>query len=260
MRTLWCFSSIADEAAEHADRLLLVRLIDLDLLEAALEGGVGLEVLLVLREGRGRDGAQLAARERRLQEIGGVVLPCLPTGADHRVSFVDEEDDRDRRALHLVDDALQAVFELPLHPGTGLQETEVERVELHVLERLRHVAADDAEGKPFDDGGLADARVAGEDRVVLPSPRQDVDDLPDFVIAADHRIDAAGARLRGQVHGELVERRCLAAGGRRGLVAGCGLRAGTGGGNRGGGSLLFVLLTGDAREEVAHLCLEPLGG
>ena len=55
MRTLWCFSSIGDEPAEHADRLLLVGLVDLDRLEAALQGGVGLEVLLVLGERRGRD-------------------------------------------------------------------------------------------------------------------------------------------------------------------------------------------------------------
>ena len=65
------------EAAEHADRLLLVRLVDLDLLEAALERGVGLEVLLVLGEGGGRDGAQFAAGERRLEQVGRVVLPGL---------------------------------------------------------------------------------------------------------------------------------------------------------------------------------------
>ena len=102
MRTLWCFSSIADEAAHHADRLLLVRLVDLDLLEAALEGGVGLEVLLVLGPGGGRDGAQLAAGQGGLEQVGGVALPGLPAGADQRVGLVDEQDDRHRRALHLL--------------------------------------------------------------------------------------------------------------------------------------------------------------
>ena len=49
------------------------------------------------------------------------------------------------------------------------------------LSGSRHVAADDAQRQPFDHGGLADARLAGEDRVVLPAAGEDVDDLPDLV-------------------------------------------------------------------------------
>ena len=74
--------------------LAIVGLVDLDDLEAALEGGVGLEVLLVLRPGGGRDGAQLAAGQGRLEQVGGVALPCLAAGADQRVGLVDEQDDR----------------------------------------------------------------------------------------------------------------------------------------------------------------------
>ena len=84
---------------------VLGRLLDLDDLEAARESGVLLEVLLVLGPGRRRDRAQLAAREGGLEQVGGVVLPGLSAGADHRVRLVDEEDDRLRRGLHLLDDA-----------------------------------------------------------------------------------------------------------------------------------------------------------
>ena len=46
-------------------------------------------------------------------------------------------------------------------------------------------------GEAFDHRGLADAGLAGEDRIVLPPPRQDVDDLADLGIAAEDRIDLA---------------------------------------------------------------------
>ena len=92
------------------------------------------------------------------------------------------------------------------------------------FERRRHVAGDDAQGEAFDDGRLADARLAGQDRVVLPAAREDVDDLANLEVAADDRIDLALLGALGEVHGELIERRRLAAG--RGAAR---RRAGAGG-------------------------------
>ena len=79
-----------------------------------------------------------------------------------------------------------------------------------VLQRGRHVAAREPQREAFDDGGFADARLAGEDRIVLPAAHQDVDDLPDLLVAADDRIDLAFARLLGQIDGESLERLLLA--------------------------------------------------
>ena len=90
--------------------LVDVRLVDLDDLEAALEGGVGLEVLLVLHPGGGRDGAQLAAGQGRLEQVGGVALAGRAAGADQGVGLVDEQDDRLRRRLDLGDHRLEPVF------------------------------------------------------------------------------------------------------------------------------------------------------
>ena len=72
----------------------------------------------------------------------------------------------------------------------------------------RHVASGDAQREAFDHRGLADAGFTGEDRVVLPPAGQDVDDLADFQVAAQDRIDPAGARPRGQIDGELIKCRC----------------------------------------------------
>ena len=77
------------------------------------------------------------------------------------------------------------------------------------LQRRRHVAGHDAQGEALDHGRLADAGLAGQDRVVLPAPRQDVDDLADLEIAADDRVDLALLGPVGQVERELVEGRRL---------------------------------------------------
>ena len=85
------------EPAQDRDRVLDGRLVDEDRLEAALERGVLLDVLAVLVE-RGRaDGAQLAAREHRLEQVGGVHRALGGAGADDRVQLVDEQDDRGPR-------------------------------------------------------------------------------------------------------------------------------------------------------------------
>ena len=128
-------------AAHHQQRLVLGRLRHLHHLEAARERRILLDVLLVLGPGGGGDGAQLAARQRRLQQVGRVAGAGRAARADQRVRLVDEQDDRLGRRLHLVDDLAQAVLELALHARARLQQAHVERAQRHVLEHRRHVAA-----------------------------------------------------------------------------------------------------------------------
>ena len=80
--------------ASSAMRLRLVGLVDLHDLEAPGQRRVLLEVLLVLGPGRGGDRAQLAARQRRLEQVGRVAGAGRAAGADQRVGLVDEQDDR----------------------------------------------------------------------------------------------------------------------------------------------------------------------
>ena len=118
-----------DDAAHHQDRLVLVRLVDLDDLEAPGQRRVLLEVLLVFGEGGGGDGAQRAAGQRRLEQVGGVAGAGRAAGADQRVRLVDEQDDRLGRGLHLLDHLAQPLLELALHAGAGLQQADVERAQ-----------------------------------------------------------------------------------------------------------------------------------
>ena len=194
------------DALQDLDGLLERGLVDHDRLEASLEGGVALDVLAVLVEGRGADALQLAAGERRLEDVGGVDGALGGAGADQGVQLVDEED-RVVRAAQLLDDLLEPLLELAAVLGAGDERTDVEGQHALVEQRLRDVAGDDALGQALGDGGLADARLADERRVVLGAPRQDLDDPLDLLLASDDRVELAGADRVGQVDAQLIDGR-----------------------------------------------------
>ena len=196
----------ADQPAQHGAAARDVRLVDLHRLEAPGQRRVLLEILAIFRPCRRRDRSECAARQSRLQQVRGIARAGLPAGADQRMRLVDEQDHRRRRGLHLVDHRAQALLELALHRGAGLHQADIERADLHALERRRHVAGRDALGEALGDRGLADAGLAGEDRVVLAPPHQHIDDLADLVVASQDRVHATLARLGGEVLREAVER------------------------------------------------------
>ncbi len=218
----------AGHAAHHQDGLGLVGLVDLHGLEAAGQRRVLLDVLLVFGKGGGADGAQRAARQRGLEQVGRVAGASRAARAHQRVRLVDEQDDGLRTGLHLLDHRAQALLELALHAGAGLQQAHVQRQQLDVLQRRRHVAARDALREAFDHRGLAHTGLADQDGVVLAPAHQDVDHLADLVVAADDRVHLAAARLFGQVGGELLQCLLLAHRGRGQRTAGLAGRAGAG--------------------------------
>ncbi len=70
----------------------------------------------------------------------------------------------------------------------------------------RRLAELDLARQPLDDGGLADARVPDEQRVVLAPPRQHVQRALDLRLPPDERIDLPGAGALVQVDRELRQR------------------------------------------------------
>ena len=82
----------------------------------------------------------------------------------------------------------------PRYFGAGDHRAEVERHQLLALQRLRHVAVDDAQRQALDDGGLADAGLADQHGIVLGAAAQHLDGAADLLVAADHRIELAVAR------------------------------------------------------------------
>ena len=181
------------QAAQDLDGVVHRRLLDPDLLEAPLERGVALEVLAVLVERRRADRLQLAAGQRRLQDRGRVDRALGRARADEIVELVDEQDDV--AALgDLLHDLLQALLELAAVLRAGDESREVERVDLLALQELGHLVRRDPGGEALDDGGLADAGLADQHRVVLRAPRQDLHDALDLRLAADDRVELALGR------------------------------------------------------------------
>ena len=206
MRTPWCAFVALLEAAENCDRVGSRRLADEDRLESSLERGVLLDVLAVLVERRGPDRTQLAAREHRLQHVGGVDGALGRAGANDRVQLVDEDDQLALGGGDLLQHGLQPLLELTAVLRACEQGADVERPNTLALQPLGNVAGDDPLREALDDRGLADARVADQHRVVLRAPRQHLNDAPDLLVPADNGVELAGLGERGQVAAELLQR------------------------------------------------------
>jgi hypothetical protein len=127
-------------------------------------------VLAVLVERRRADGAQLPAREHRLQQVGGVDRALSRAGAHDRVQLVHEQNDPALGLRYLLEHGLEPVLELAAVLGAGDEGADVERHDAAVAQGVRHVAGDDPLGEPLDDRGLADAGLADQHRVVLRAP------------------------------------------------------------------------------------------
>src|SRR5207247_8311796 len=90
-----------------------------------------------------------------------------------------------------------------LRPGG--ESREVERVDLLPLQELGNLVGRDPRSESLDDGGLADAGLADQHRVVLGSAREDLHHPLDLGLAPDDGVELAlGGELR-QVAPELVE-------------------------------------------------------
>jgi hypothetical protein len=133
--------------------------------------------------------------KRRLEQVGGVHRPARRrAGADHGVDLVDEEDGVRARFKRL-DHLLHALFEIAAIARAGQQRAHIQRIDHGVGEHFGHVALDDLARQAFSDGGLADARIAHQQRVVLAAAAQHLDASLHLVGAADQRIDPAFARF-----------------------------------------------------------------
>src|SRR6185312_1874191 len=193
------------QAHQDLHRLGHRRLCDVDLLEAPRERMILLEDPAVFLVGGRADAADLAVGEHRLDEVGGIHDTARGgAGADHGVDLVDEEDGPGL-FLELRDDALQTLLEITAILGAGDERAHVERVDRAIRQHLRHLALDDEAREPLGDRGLADARLAHVEGVVLAAAAEDLDGALDLELAADQRIDAAFLREPVQVGGEFLE-------------------------------------------------------
>ena len=124
------------QAAQNRDRVLDRRLIDEDGLEAPRQRGVLLDIFAVFVQGGGADAMQLAARQRRLQQIGRIHRPFRVARAHQRMQFVDEENDLAGRRGHFIEHRFQPFLELAAEFRAGDQGAHVQRHQLLVAQRF----------------------------------------------------------------------------------------------------------------------------
>jgi len=110
------------------------------------------------------------------------------------------------RLCDLLQNGLESLFELSAVLGTGNEGAEVETDEALVLQRLGHVASDNALGEALDDRGLADTGLADEHGVILGAAAEHLDDATDLLVTTDHWIELAFAGELREVTAVLIER------------------------------------------------------
>jgi hypothetical protein len=190
-------------------RLLPAGLLDDDLLKTAFERAVLLDVLAVLIQ-RGRtDALDLAAREGRLEHVGGINGAFRAARSDQRVQLVNEQDDVAGPA-DLVHDRLDPLLELAAVLGAGHHHGQVQDHNAPIGENLGDFAADDLLGQTLNNGGLAHAGLTQQHRVVLLTPAQDLDHSLDLALPANDRVELAFPGHLGQVAAERIQGRGLA--------------------------------------------------
>jgi len=126
------------------------------------------------------------------------MAPSAAPGPDQRMQLVDEEYDLTLRAFDLFQDRLESVFNSPryLHLPASIPNQDDEPL---ISQRLGNVAGDNSLGQPFRLSPSCNSRFTYQHRVVLCTPRKDLDRPPDLVITTNHGIQLAFARQLSEI-------------------------------------------------------------
>ena len=197
------------QAAKNGNRVFDVGFAHEHDLEAALERGIFFDVLAIFVQRSGADGAQLAAGQRRLQHVGGVNRAFGRARAHQGMQLVDEQNDLALRVFDLFQNRLEPIFKFAAKLRARQHRAQIERNHALVLQRLGHVAGNDALRQAFDDRGLADAGLADQHRIVFGAAGEHLHHAANFFVAADDRIEFSAPRLFGQVASIALQRLVL---------------------------------------------------
>ena len=139
------------------------------------------------------------------EQIRGVAAALGPSGADHSVQLVDEED-HIARVGHFAEHGLQPLLEFAAELRAGHQGAHIERDDTLVFEAFGHVGIDDSQGEALGDGGFADAGLADQHGIVFRAARKHLHDAADFLVAADHRVELSLACPLDQIDAVAFQR------------------------------------------------------
>ena len=193
------------QSTEDGDGAGFIGLVNHDHLEAAFQGLILLEVLLILVKGRGTDGAQFTTRQSRLEDVSSIHRTFTLTSPYESVDLIDEEDDFPFALGDFADDRLETFFKFALVLRPSDEGSHIERIDLLGAEVLGDVATDDTEGQTFCDSRLTDTRLPDEDGVILRTTGEDLQDATDLIVTTNDRVELTATSTLAEVDSVLAE-------------------------------------------------------
>ena len=191
------------QAAQDGDGVFHGRLVYLYRLETTLQRRILFNVLAVLIQSGCTNGLQLTTSQLRLQQGSCVNCTFCCTCTNKSVNLIDEQDDV-AALVNLLENLLQALFEVTTVTGACYQRTQVKRVNLLVLQGLWNLAINNIESKTLDNSGLTNARFTDKNRVVLGAARQHLHDALNLRLTSNDWVQLAVLGSLGEVAAELI--------------------------------------------------------
>ena len=161
-------------------------------------------MLAVLIKSGGTNGLQFTAGQHWLQNRSRVNGSLGSTRTNQGVDLIDEQDDVSAGADFLKH-LLHALFEVTAVAGASHHRTEVQGVQVLVLQSLRNVAANNVLRQTFNNCGLTNTGLTDQHRVVLGAAGQHLHYPLNFLVPANYWIKFAVPGSLGEVTAILVQ-------------------------------------------------------
>ena len=174
------------DATQNRNGFFFARFVNLHGLETAFQGRILLDVLTVFLRGRRTDAVQFTTGQLRFEHVAQVHGAFSLARTHDGVDFIDKQQ-RVAVFFKSVQHGFQTFLEISTVLGTRHQRGQIQREQFLALQSVRHIAAIDSLGEPFDNSGLAHARFTDQARVVFRLSAKDQDNTADFLFTANHR-------------------------------------------------------------------------
>ena len=104
------------------------------------------------------------------------------------MELVDKQNDLSFGFGNLFENGFQTVFKFATVFRSRHESRQVQGHEALGLENVRHVTGNNSLRQAFHDGGLPDAGLADQHRIVFGAARENLHHAANFFVASDHRI------------------------------------------------------------------------
>ncbi len=190
---------------QNRNGILGRRLVNVNGLKAARQRRVFLDVLLVLFERGSANNPYLTPREGRFEHVTRVKRAIGLASTNNGMQLINKENNTAFSRLDFFHHGLEALFKLTTKFGARYEQAEVERENLFLLDAFRYLPLDNGLGEPFGNRCLPYTRFANQDRVVLGTARENLDDALHFNIATNYGVEFVLLRQLGEVAGKFTE-------------------------------------------------------